>query len=182
MSTVNDNSFGSNWDLGGFVVEQLISYPINKLVNRELRKAGIDPNSLTRKALAIGTSIYGSIIGSILGGPIGFFTGLLSYVGVSGYRFPGDKPYYSRDLEEACALKSAEIATKILKENVSYQTWNNICDSVQEMISRYRNSNISAEEALTLLYDAIANVNSNAAEQWGKVFRASVREFQRIYG
>jgi hypothetical protein len=177
MSWEKDSSFGSNWDLGSYICEDLAMYPIKSLVKNELVKAGVDPNSINRRGAVITTSIFTSLIGSALAGPLGFLLGAMGYLHAMGSRYPDDYQYQQEMAEKAITLKSAEIATRVLESHVSRNTWNRICDEVQYVVQKYSSSNPSIEKTIDLIYKAICRVNVNAGNQWHTVFENAYDHF-----
>lgn len=173
----NNDYFGDMWDLGGFVIEDLITSPIKSIIKRDLEKEGINPNSFERQGALLTSSIYSALVGSIAGGPLGFFLGLVGYLTVMGSKFPGDDKHKKRKVK---ALKSAEIATRILREKTHKDTWNNICDEVEYQIKRYSKKNPSIDRSIELIYEAIKRENRNCAKQWKKVYNESYNTINEI--
>ena len=171
----NHEGFGENWDLGGMVIGDLISFPIKAYIREQCRKEGIDIHNWRRQGASLTAPAVGAFIASFAGGPLGFLVGLMGYAAAMSASYPGDRDP-KKDFEMALAIQAGEIATKALKSHVSKDTWNEMCDEVQEFVRRYSSSNISIQEAISLTYEAIARVNSNAAEQWVRVYRTAVRE------
>ncbi len=144
--------FGDMWDVGGFVLEDLITYPIKSIIKKDLIKEGINPNSFERRGALVTTFIYSALVGSIAGGPLGFFIGLMGYFAVMGSKFPGDDEYKRKKI---IALKAAEIATRVLEEKTHKDTWNRICDEVEFQVKKYSQKNPSIDKAVDLIYEAI---------------------------
>ena len=172
----DDDGFGDMWDLGDYVVEDVITMPIRRFLHRELEKQGIDPNYWRRKGASITASMVGGFLGSILGGPCGILLGLMGYVAGMTASYPDEPSRAVRELEEALVLTAAGIATKALEEHVTRDTWNEICDEVEYTIQKYKSQNPSTNRAISLIRDAIARVDGNAANQWLTVYKTAARE------
>jgi hypothetical protein len=176
VSWTDDDAFGSAWDLGGYVSGEVISWPIRRYLESELRREGIDPGNWRRQAATMSAGAIGTLVASIAGGPLGFLVGLLGTAAALGARYPGDHESATRDLEYTMALAAARVATEALEAHVSTDTWNEVCDAVKATVDRHASSNPSVERIISLTHDAIAGVNRNAADQWLQVYRAASRE------
>ncbi len=171
----DDEGFGDQWDLGGFILEDLITFPIKQFIHGELRKQGIDPNNWRRRGAALTASAVGAFIGSIAGGPVGILIGLMGYITAVSAKYKDSEEGNKRKLEESLALTAGGIACEALKAHVSNNTWDRISDEVQMTVQRYRASNPSVDRTISLIHDAIARVDGNCADQWLSVYKTAAR-------
>ena len=172
----NDDGFGDMWDLGDYVIDDVITFPIRRFLHRELEKQGIDPNHWRRRSASLTASMVGGFIGSILGGPFGILLGLMGYTTGMTASYPDEPSGTQRELEQALALTAGGIATKVLEEHVARDTWNTICDEVEYMVQKYKSQNPSVSRTVSLIHDAIAQVDRNVANQWLTVYKTAARE------
>ena len=164
--------FGQEWDKKGSVAEDVIAGPIKDLIEGELRASGIDPE---RRA-DVSQSSVDAFAGAILDGPAGTLAGLVDYsaaapsdAGKAG-REPGEQ------LEEVLGMAAAGIATEVLRTRVAKLTWDDICFEIKDTLDAYGISDVTADEAVHLVGDAIGRANYNCMKQWTKVCQIARRE------
>ena len=173
VSWEDDSGFGDAWDLGGFVVEDLITLPIRRFIHAAMERDGLDPHNWRRQAAGLAS---GLIAGSFFTGPLGVLVGLFGYLAAMSARYPGDERAAEKQIETELLLAAGGIATKALESHVSTDTWNEICEEVQAALRRHSRAEPPPERVISTVRDAIARVDRNAADQWMKVFQVARRE------
>jgi hypothetical protein len=185
MSYESDNAFGGQWDLGGIVVEQIISYPISHMIHEAADEAGLDLSNPTRSiASFIASGFLGTFLGSFLG-PIGsILGGALGEALATTSRYPGDRTKEERLLQEQALMvlkvKAVGTALEITQEHVSNATWNAIVDQYQMRLERLGNRQATTREAfdigVNIINDSIRSVDQNVYWNFNKVYQAARRE------
>jgi hypothetical protein len=185
MAGTMDNAFGERWDLGGAVVEHLISYPISRMIHQAANDAGIDLSNPTRSiASLIASGFMGTVMGSFLG-PFGAILGGLlgETLGLAG-NYPGDRTKQERLLQEKALItlrvKAMTTALEITRDHVSGNTWNAINDEYQRRLGRLGNRTATEKEALNIGIEIITNsiysVDKNVYWNFDKVYHVAKRE------
>lgn len=185
MTGTMDKAFGGQWDLGGAIVEQLISYPISHMIHEAANDAGIDLSNPTRSiASLIAAGFMGTIMGSFLG-PFGAILGGLmgETLGLAG-NYPGDRTKQERLLQEKAMItlrvKAMTTALEITRDHVSKNTWNAINNEYERRLRQLGNRTATEREALNIGIEIITNsiysVDKNVYWNFDKVYRATKRE------
>jgi hypothetical protein len=161
--------FGQEWDKKGTIAEDLIAGPIRDFVEGELRAHGIDPD----QRADMSQSSVDAFARAILDGPAGARAGLVGYTAADTDE-AGREPKGA--LEDALALAAAGIATEALRTRVAEVTWGDVCFEIKDTLDVYEISNITVDEAVHIVGDAIGRVNYNCVSQWTKVYHIARRE------
>ena len=139
MKEMKDSAFGGQWDLGGAIVENIISYPVSQILKRSADESGIDLDNPVRSIVCLLSSgMLGGILGSFLG-PFGAIIGGLlgETLGLAG-SYPGDRTKEEKILEEkawiALRAKAMITAVEITKEHISQNTWRQIVDEYERRV------------------------------------------------
>ena len=101
MYQLGKNVFQALGEVGDFLVSDLLTSPIRRLINRDAMRAGIDFHNPHRSAASLLSSCgMGTALGFVLGPAGGIFGGLLGYVIAVGSSYEGDQTENVNDSEE----------------------------------------------------------------------------------
>lgn len=166
--------FGQEWDKKGSIAEDRIAGPIKDFIDGELRAHGIDPD----QRADVSQSSVDAFAQAILGGPAGALAGLVGYTTTAGGSADAGEPGQEsgEKLGEVLAMAAAGIATETLRTRVAQITWDDICFEIKDTLDVYQISDITADEAVHLVGDAIGRANYNCMKQWTKLYHIVRRE------
>ena len=185
MTGTIDKAFGGQWDLGGAITEQIISYPISQMIHESAADAGIDLSNPTRSIASLITAgLLGTVMGSFLG-PFGSILGGLmgETIGLAA-SYPGDRSKQERLLQEKAQItiriKAMTTALEITRDHVSKQTWDAISDEYHKRLRQLGNQTGTEKEALNtgieIITNSIYSVDRNVYSNFDIVYRAVKRE------
>lgn len=162
MSNYGSNFAGGNWDLGGFITEQILAYPVSRMISNVASESGIDMHNPVRSVVSfLASGFMGSFIGSFLGPFGGLIGGLLGEtLAVSG-SYPGDwssnEWEQRRKAEVILKVKALAMASEMTRDNVSSQTWNAIVDQFEGRVNALGSRMSTEQEALGIAEDIICS-------------------------
>jgi hypothetical protein len=184
MSWENNEAFGGRWDIGEHIITDLISHPVKMMIDRDAERAGIDLSNFER---TIGSGAASTFLGAAWGtflGPIGsILGGLMGYAIGIGSKYPTDGKTSYEDYRVMLKMKAFGVAIDVLKQHVSRDGWNAICDAVnytlQSLKSQY-NFNRRDNATFAFIYDkilqAIERIDRNIAWNFAEVFNTSCEQ------
>lgn len=164
--------FGQEWDKKGTIAEDLIADPIRDFVEGELRAHGIDPDQRAN----VSQSSVDAFARAILDGPACALAGLVGYTVAAPADSGKSEQEPGQKFEEALALAAAGIATEALRTRVAEVTWDDVCFEIKDTLDVYEIADVTVDEAVHIVGDAIGRVNYNCVSQWTKVYHIARKE------
>jgi len=182
---ISDKAFGGSWDLGEYAIEELISFPIKRMIDETARREGVNLKDPRRFAATLfASTALGTVFGNILGPIGGILGGLMGHIIGRASKWDDEEKYCDKDdfdeeLENKYELKWNAFAksVEILKNHVTVDTWEELCRLLKQKAIYFKDKYYTTPvykvyyEVEDGFLDIIKNVNYDAYINFLKIYK-----------